>query len=248
MNGAGDGSPPANYYLSKLSAKDREQIGPHLKPVDMPAGTILHYSYSAIERIYFPYSGVLSYVVSDATGDTASTAMIGRNSAAGIAAMFNDGITISEAVVQVRMKAAAVEASAFKQILAENGALHSLCLRHGEALLGQVQQVAACNALHNVDQRLARWLLQGRDLLDDDVLPLTQEMLSQMLGVNRSTVTLAAKRLQEAGLIDHHRGNIVLVDIARLKPVSCGCYAAVNELYLRLVGWSPRADGTRSSS
>ena len=105
--------------------------------------------------------------------------------------------------------------------------------------LGQGQQVAACNALHNVEQRLARWLLQARDLLNDDLVPLTQDYLSQMLGVNRSSVTLSARRLQEAGLIDYHRGHIRLLDADAMKDVSCEYYEAINALFFRLIGWQP---------
>lgn len=106
-------------------------------------------------------------------------------------------------------------------------------------VLAQVQQVAACNALHSLEQRLSRWLLQARDLVNDDVLPLTQNFLSQMLGVHRSSLTLIARRLQEAGLINYHHGSIQIRDVEALKDVCCECYDVINAHFIRLVGWSP---------
>jgi cAMP-binding proteins - catabolite gene activator and regulatory subunit of cAMP-dependent protein kinases len=106
----------------------------------------------------------------------------------------------------------------------------------------QVQQVAACNALHELEERLSRWLLQTRDLHKSDTLPLTQEFLSQMLGVQRSSVTLVARKLQESGLINYRRGRIHILDVEALRESSCECYAAINRQFHRLVGWSPDVD------
>ena len=100
---------------------------------------------------------------------------------------------------------------------------------YSETLLAQVQQTAACNALHAMEARLARWLLQTRDRIDSDVLPLTQDFLSQMLGVQRTTVTLVARQLQQAGLIQNRRGRIVVVDRNGLEDVACECYAIVRD-------------------
>jgi CRP-like cAMP-binding protein len=100
---------------------------------------------------------------------------------------------------------------------------------YSEALLAQVQQTAACNALHPMESRLARWLLQTRDRIDTDVLPLTQEFLSQMLGVRRTTVTLVARQLEQAGLIQNRRGRIVIIDREGLKDVACECYAIIRD-------------------
>jgi Mn-dependent DtxR family transcriptional regulator len=99
--------------------------------------------------------------------------------------------------------------------------------------------VAACNALHELEERLSRWLLQSRDLLQSDTLPLTQEFLSQMLGVQRSSVTFVAGKLQEAGLIRYRRGHIHVLDVEGLHDSSCECYGAINAHFLKLIGWSP---------
>jgi hypothetical protein len=107
------------------------------------------------------------------------------------------------------------------------------------ALSAQTQQVTACNALHELEERLSRWLLQSRDLLQSDTLPLTQEFLSQMLGVQRSSGTLVARKLQEAGLIRYRRGHIHVIEVEGLQDSCCECYAAINLHFNKLIGWAP---------
>ena len=112
----------------------------------------------------------------------------------------------------------------------------------GHVLAAQTQQVAACNALHELEERLSRWLLQSRDLLSSDTLPLTQEFLAQMLGVQRSSVTLVARKLQEAGLINYRRGRIHVLDVEGLQDSCCECYGAINAHFRPVIGWSPGLD------
>ena len=131
----------------------------------------------------------------------------------GAGAPLDGGIAINEAMVQVDMSAGFVAIGLLKKLAADSETLRASFSRHEEMVLAQVQQVAACNALHSLEQRLSRWLLQARDLVNDDVLPLTQNFLSQMLGVHRSSLTLIARRLQEAGLINYHHGSIQIRDV-----------------------------------
>lgn len=228
-----------NHCLSTLSSEDAELLNPHLTMVDRPVGSILYRANEAIRHVYFPYSGIVSFVVGVSTGDLVEAGVVGRSSAVGISALLGGAIAINEAIVQVTMNAAMIDAGILKKLLAKNLSLRLSCTRHEEMMVAQVQQVAACNALHSLEQRLARWLLQAHDLLNGEIIPLTQDSLSQMLGVNRSSVTLAARRLQEAGLTDHHREHIRLLDIDALKDVSCECYESINALFFRLIGWSP---------
>lgn len=102
--------------------------------------------------------------------------------------------------------------------------------------------MAACNALHELEERLSRWLLQSRDLLSSDTLPLTQEFLAQMLGVQRSSVTLVARKLQQAGLINYRRGRIHVLDVEGLQDSCCECYGAINAHFSRMIGWLPGVD------
>lgn len=227
-----------NYFLSSLSAQDAQLVQPHIKLVELPAGAVLYRAEDKIEHVYFPYTGMVSFVVGVLTGASVEAGVIGRNSAVGVSASVDGAVSMNEAVVQVAMSAATVDVGAMTQISEQSSTLRHLCVRHEELTMGQVQQVAACNALHTLEQRLARWLLQARDLLNSDTVPLTQASLSQMLGVNRSSVTLTARRLQETGLIEYHRGDIGLLDVDALKDVSCECYDAINSLFFRLVGWA----------
>jgi CRP-like cAMP-binding protein len=127
----------------------------------------------------------------------------------------------------VRGSASRIAASRFRKIAEENEAVCRIVVRYGEMLLIQVQQTAACNALHPVEARLSRWLLQARDRLESNKINLTHEFLSQMLGVRRTTVTVVASMLQQAGLIRYHRGQIQIVDWEGLKAKSCECYEAI---------------------
>ena len=129
-----------------------------------------------------------------------------------------------------------------KQLVRESETLRIALVRNDQAASAQTQQVAACNALHELEERLSRWLLQTRDLLRSDTLPLTQEFLSQMLGVQRSSVTLVARKLQEAGLINYRRGRIHVLDVEGLQDSCCECYEAINAHFQRLIGWSPNGD------
>jgi CRP-like cAMP-binding protein len=232
-----------NHFLRSLSPEDAELLQPRLRLVALPSGTVLYKADDTITRVYFPYLGIVSYIVSVAGGESVEAGMIGRNSAVGAAAPLDGAIAINDAVVQVAISGMAVEVGLLKELAADSGTLRACFARHEEMMLAQVQQVAACNTLHDLEQRLSRWLLQARDLLNADVLPLTQDFLSQMLGVHRSSLTLVARRLQEAGLIDYHRGHIQVRDVEALKEVSCECYGAITAHFIRLIGWSPDFNG-----
>ena len=228
-----------NHFLSSLSSKDAELLQPHIKLVEFPSGAVLYRAEDSIARVYFPYTGIVSFVVGVASGEFVEAGLIGRNSAIGVSAPIDGSIAINEAIVQVAMSGAAIDVTKLRPVATESQTLRHALVRHEEMALGQVQHVAACNVLHNVEQRLARWLLMAYDLLSYDIVPITQDYLSQMLGVHRSSVTLAARRIQEAGIIDYHRGDIRIIDVEALKDVSCECYQAINALFLRVIGWSP---------
>jgi CRP-like cAMP-binding protein len=231
-----------NHFLRSLSRQDAELLQPLLKLVELPSGTVLYKADEIIARVYFPYAGIVSYVVNLSAGKLVEAGLIGRNSAVGIGALLDGATAINEAIVQVAMSGAAAETRLLRRSVAGSDTLRALFMRHEEAMIAQVQQIAACNALHSLEERLSRWLLQARDLLNADVIPLTQDFLSQMLGVHRSSLTLVARRLQEAGLIDYHRGSIRIRDIEALKDASCECYDAINAHFLGLIGWSPDFD------
>jgi CRP-like cAMP-binding protein len=133
-------------------------------------------------------------------------------------------VTLTRAVVQVRLSAARISAAPFRRAVLASPTLREMIVSYNDTLLGQVQITAACNALHSIPRRLARWILQTRDRIDSDTVPLTQELLSEMLGVRRSSVSEIAKRLQTAGLIRYSRGSIEIVNRPALEAAACECY------------------------
>jgi CRP-like cAMP-binding protein len=232
----------ANHFLASLSAHDSALIKPHLHPLELPHEAILYKADDTISRVYFPHSGVVSLIVGFANGQFVEAGMFGRNGVIGVSAALNGAIALNQAIGQVGGSGLAVEANEIRPLVTKSETLRHAFVRHEQMASAQIQQVAACNALHELEERLSRWLLQTRDLLKSDTLPLTQEFLSQMLGVQRSSVTLVARKLQEAGLITYRRGRIHVLDVESLRDSSCECYAAISRQYHRLVGWSPDVD------
>jgi len=229
-----------NHFLSSLSSQDGELLQPHLKPMEpLPPGTILYKVEDTISRVYFPHTGIVSHVVGVASGQFVEAGMVGRNSVVGADAPLDGSIALNQAIVQVTVSGVMAEVGILKRLAAQSKTLHTCFARHEQMAFAQVQQVAACNALHALEARLSRWLLQTRDLLKSDTLPLTQDLLSQMLGVQRSSVTLVARKLQEAGLIKYRRGLIHILGVEALQDASCDCYQVINAQFRRIVGWSP---------
>jgi CRP-like cAMP-binding protein len=137
------------------------------------------------------------------------------------------------------MKAAIINPHILKALVAYSESFWLSCIRHEKMMLVQAQRMAACNAIHRLDQRLVRCLLQAHDLLNDSAVPVSLESLAQMLGANRSRVALAVRRLHKAGLIDYRLGRILLVDIGSLRDESCECYDAINAHFRSIIGWDP---------
>src|SRR3954447_19268600 len=231
-----------NHFLSSLSASDAALIQPHLKPLDLPRGTILYETEHIIERVYFPHRGIISLVVGLSTGQYVEAGMLGRNGVVGAGAASDGPIALNTAIAQAATSGVTIDAPVLKGLARQSEPLRTGLISHEHALAAHTQQVAACNALHELEERLSRWLLQSRDLLGSDTLPLTQEFLSQMLGVQRSSVTLVARKLQEAGLITYRRGRSHVLDVEGLQDSCCECYAAINRHFHQLVGWSPGLD------
>jgi CRP-like cAMP-binding protein len=228
-----------NHFLASLSAQDRELIKPHVQPLELPSGTILHKAEDTITRLYFPDSGVVSLVVGFSNGQFVEAGMFGRNTVIGVGAALDGAVSLNQAIGQVGGAGLAVEVSVIKRLVRESETLRSAFARHEQMASAQIQQVGACNAMHELEERLSRWLLQTRDLIRRDTLPLTQDFLSQMLGVQRSSVTLVARSLQDAGLINYRRGRIHVLDLEGLQDTCCECYATINRHFHRLIGWKP---------
>ena len=228
-----------NHFLSSLSSHDRDLLQRHARPLKLAQGTALFRADDPIPSIYFPHSGVISMIVGVTSGQYVEAGMLGRNGVIGAGAALDGPEALNAAIAQVESAGVVIDAKVLKGLADENELLRMALVHQERALYAQTQQVVACNALHELEERLSRWLLQARDLVQSDTLPLTQEFLSQMLGVQRSSVTLVARKLQAAGLITYRRGHIHVLDADGLQDSCCECYAAINLHFNKLIGWSP---------
>ena len=216
-----------NRFLATLLPHDFSMLSPHFRPIALKRGVILHEVGEEIAHVYFPHSGMVSRVVVMQSSAAVETATIGRSGVIGASAGLGASWTFARAIVQLPGAAASISASRFHAAANESQAIRDLLVRYNDLLLARIQQSVACNALHTLEARLCRWLLQANDSVDDNVIPLTQEFLGQMLGVRRTTVTLAAQLLQSAGLIRYRRGHIQILDRPALEKLSCECYATL---------------------
>jgi len=224
-----------NSLLKALPPEERRALAPHLETVHLARGTVLAEAGAALGHVHFPHDGVVSSTLTMGDGGTAEIATIGCEGMVGMGVVLGHPQTMTRNVVQVAGAAARLPVTEFEAALARSPAVRALCLSYAAALLFQVMQSSACNALHPTEQRLCRWLLLLHDRAGEDTLHLTQEFLAEMLGVYRPTVTLVARNLQAAGLIRYHRGVIEILDRAGLEEVSCECYRAVHARYQRLL-------------
>lgn len=169
-------------------------------------------------------------------GSTVEAGLVGNDGMLGVPIFLADSTSIYEANVQIPNSAVRIKADVLKSEFNRGGTLQTVLLRYSQALLNQVSQGAACNRLHTLEERLARWLLTVRDRLESDEIPLTQEFMSQMLGTRRSGVTVAASTLQRAGTIRYARGKITILNCEGLEATSCECYGVVKAEFKRLLG------------
>ncbi|HKF11066.1 MAG TPA: Crp/Fnr family transcriptional regulator [Xanthobacteraceae bacterium] len=215
-----------NRFLSTLPPHEFSLLAPHLRTVTLERGVMLQDVGEEIEHVYFPHTGMVSLVAVMQSGATVETATIGRWGVIGASAGLGARWAVSRAIVQLPGTAAWISASHFQAAAAQGTAIRNLVVRYDDVLLAQIQQSVACNALHAMEARLCRWLLQTHDCIDGNAIPLTQEFLGQMLGVRRTTVTIAARLLQGAGLIRYRRGLIQILDRGAVEEIACECYAA----------------------
>jgi CRP-like cAMP-binding protein len=216
-----------NRLLASLDPTDFDLLAPHLCNVPLVQGLVLQEQEAPVEKVYFPVSGVISLISVMQGGEVVETAMVGCEGAVGAFGGLGPWNAFTRGVVRLPGIAAVIPVPHFQAAVGQSTHIRNLVLRYKEAMLAQVQQTAACNALHQLEQRLARWLLQALDRTDSPNLPLTQELISQMLAARRSTVTVIAGKLQQAGLIRYHRGRIEIVDRLKLEEAACECYGTI---------------------
>ena len=221
--------PLRNKLLASLPEGDLQLLIPHLTSVQLPQGTVIAEPGVEVDHAYFPLSGMVSLVVVMRDGKAVETATVGREGVVG--AMSGIGLHISQvrAIAQLPMLAGKIASTELRKAVSSSRAIADLCLRYNEVLLTQARINAACNALHSIETRLCRWLLQTRDRAESDTIMLTQELLAEMLGVRRTSVTDVANKIQAAGAISYARGVIKIIDPETLKAMSCECYEALRE-------------------
>ena len=218
------GLPLDNKLLASLPRQEFDRLAPHLSTHLLAQGIVLTEAGDEVDQIYFPHNGMLSLLAVLRDGNAIETATVGREGVVGAMAGLGLYKSLVRVVVQMPMACSKVPASHFRTVAATSDPLRNLCIRYNEILLSQARVTAACNALHSIEARFCRWLLQSFDRAASDSISLTQEFLAGMLGVRRTSVTEVASKVQATGAITYSRGVIRILDRDALLRMSCECY------------------------
>jgi CRP-like cAMP-binding protein len=214
-----------NLLLSSLPRAEFDQLlRPHLTTHALAQGTLMLEAGDEFDHVYFPHNGMMSLLVVLSDGKSIETATVGREGVVGAMAGLGLYKSLVRVVIQLPMGASKISAAHFRKAVAQSDGIRDLCLRYNEVLLSQARITAACNAVHAVEARFCRWLLQSADRAGGDTVGLTQEFLAEMLGVRRTSVTEVASKLQQAGVISYSRGIIKIIDRQGLESAACECY------------------------
>ena len=227
---------PENELLEALSAEYYDRLVPDLELVDFPLGKILYHQKQRIKYVYFPRWAAVSMVNILEDGAMVEVGVVGREGVVGASLLSGDDVSPHQAIVQIADGAWRMEAGVFRREIESNGELTNITRRYLQALFTQVAQTAACNRMHPIVERLARWMLLMQDRIQSDTLQLTHEFIATMLGSRRAGVTLAAGTLQAAGIIRYQRGKVTILDRKKLEEASCECHRLVRDEYDRLLG------------
>ena len=225
-----------NHLLAALPADDFLRIQSNLEPVSLKLGDVLYESGNKLDCVYFPTTAIVSILYIMENGATAEIGVIGNDGVSGHALFLGGDSMPSRAIIQSVGDAFRMKAKDLRVEFALGGVFQQMLLRYTQALMTQISQTAVCNRLHAVEQQLCRWLLLSHDRLDSDKLVMTHDLISNMLGVRREGVTLAAQKLARRKLIKNVRGTIMVVDRQGLEEAVCECYRVVNNEYNRLLG------------
>ena len=220
---------PRNRLLLALPSRDLKRLMPELEHIRCQYRQILMDADSSLEYVFFPNSGVVSVVAVYSDGSIIEMATIGREGFTDVQAVYGAKISAARLLVQIEGSAVKMSRAAFARAMASIPSFRNLMHAYVQAFIEQVMASVACNGTHSLKQRLARWLLLMRDRSDDDTLPITQDLLADMLGVQRPTITIAARELERAGLIKRGRRQVTILDRKGLTKASCECYKFVRE-------------------
>jgi CRP-like cAMP-binding protein len=222
---------PENHLLAALPGEDWERLRPRFREVELPLGRVLAEPGEVFREMYFPVSGVVSSVAVFASGAAVEVATVGPEGVVGVGAALGSDTAVGRYLVQVPGSALAVGHGEFRRLEREVPAFRRVLLAYAQAFLVQVMQSAACNGVHSVEERAARWLLMCQDRAGRDSFPLTQEFLGELLGASRAAVSLAARALRRAGLIRYSHGVLTVEDRAGLEEIACECYGLIRRQY-----------------
>jgi CRP-like cAMP-binding protein len=226
----------ANQVLANFPKATRDELRKHLHREELRAWQMLRDEHEAIERVYFPIDGVISVVSLTEDGSVAESYTAGRDGMAGSEIVWGNACLIFRSMCQVPGVAYWMDAAEFRDLAERDPEVRRTVHAYAHCLLALAGRSAACNLLHQVVERCARWLLVTHDRVSKETFELTQEILSTMLGVHRPAVSIAAGTLQKAGLIHYTRGRITIADRARLEEASCECYGVVADEFVRVLG------------
>jgi CRP-like cAMP-binding protein len=229
-----------NLILAALAPSEISRLLSHLKLIEVKQHQVLFEAGETITSTYFPLTAIVSLVVSLSSGQSVEAAMVGRDGVVSASAALDGRLAVNRGVVQLAGEVIVCDSTELKAAAKESDALLSMLLRHEQALFAQAQQSAACLANHVVEARLCRWLLRARDLARSHELQFTQEYLAEMLCVRRTSVTVVAHTLQQAGFIQYKRGKIQLINIEAIQDGACECYETVRSIHAELLGHNRR--------
>ena len=218
------GLPLDNILLAALPRDHFDRLLPYLSTVVLQQGIVLYEAGDEVDQVFFPQYGMLSLLAVLRDGKAIETATVGREGVVGAMAGLGLYKSLVRVVVQMPVACTRIAATQFRTAAAGSDPIRNLCIRYNEVLLSQARVTAACNALHSIEARFCRWLLQSADRAASDTVALTQEFLAEMLGVRRTSVTEVASKVQAAGAISYSRGVIRILDRDALLRMSCECY------------------------
>jgi len=225
----GDGKKIGNLILLALPQQECKQFFPALELVRLKLHQLLHETGEVIKSVYFMNDGLASVLTVMPDGKSVEVGLIGKEGFVGLPVVFGFRTSPLRVVIQSDATAYRVDVPTLRKILSDCPELATQLQRFAMVLAMQSTQLAACNRLHDVEERLARWLLMSHDRIGGETMPLTQEFLGQMLGTRRSSVSVAASILQKAGMITYTRGNVTIVDRPKLAEVACDCYQIIQD-------------------
>jgi CRP-like cAMP-binding protein len=223
-----------NRLLALLPAGDIKRLRPHLSPVDLKLNQTLHDPGQTVDTVYFLEEGICSVVVTMESGNTIEVGITGRDGFVGLPAVLGTSQSTNRSYMQIAGHGYSIKAKILREQCDEPGELRLILLRGVQGLLVQTSQTAACNRVHELEERLARWLLMCYDRVQDDQIYITHDLLAMMLGTRRTSVTMAAGMLRRAGLIRYARGLVVIRDRDRLAQAACECYRIIHDEFVRL--------------